>query len=125
MVAGYEDGGRVGAAAAATAAARAKGRPPRNQSLFMQAAMEAIVEAGAPTQMEIDTAFVKAVHDEEIRTRYCARLAEEGTQPGEDTKKVHDRLRRNFNRAMLSALNAKDLMAKDIDGRRMIWMGEL
>jgi hypothetical protein len=118
VVARTEDGGRVGQ----TIATARKGRPPRNQSMFMDVATEAILEAGLPIHPEIDTLAVRAVHDEEIRSRYAARLAEKNTQPDEDEEKVRERTRRAFNRVMLAALNAKDLMAKEINGRRLVWL---
>jgi len=64
---------------------------------------------------------VRAVHDDVIRKKVYARIAEQA-EPGEDRDKLAERQRRAFNRNVADAIKAVRLMAEERDGRRFIWL---
>lgn len=95
---------------------------PQQQRLLMSMTAEAIEEAG----QDVSTfggkgPRVRAVHDEAIRKKVYARIAEQA-QPDEDRKKLEDRQRKAFNRNIADAIKAQRLMAEEREGRRFIWL---
>ena len=94
---------------------------PPGRRLLMDMVREAIDEAGEDFRSFPDGPMVRAVKDEAIRLRYYARIAERAG-PGEDAKKLSARQRQAFNRAIAALLSAKDLVARDHDGARFIWL---
>jgi hypothetical protein len=63
---------------------------------------------------------VRAVFDEAVRQRHYTAIAEKAV-PGEDPNKVADRQRQAFNRSIKAMLDAKRLVAREVQGRRMLW----
>jgi hypothetical protein len=53
--------------------------------------------------------------------RYNARIAEEA-DADEDPDKLADRQRKSFKRAIEAGLKANRLMARQQDGKRLIWL---
>jgi RecA/RadA recombinase len=94
---------------------------PRTRRLVMDMVTAAIEEAGEDVQSFAGGPIVRAVSDDAVRARYYARIAEQAT-PDEDPHKMAERQRRGFNRTINAALNAKDLMAKERDGARLLWL---
>lgn len=64
---------------------------------------------------------VCAVHDEVVRPRYYARIAEKAGGR-EDPDALAERQRKAFNRAVEGALKAKHLMAKAEHDKRFLWL---
>jgi len=56
-----------------------------------------------------------------VRELYYEAIAEPADAE-EDPTKVAARKRQPFNRAIKAQLNAKTLVAREIDGRRMLWL---
>jgi hypothetical protein len=120
VVARTEDGGR---ASAATQRGEQTKRPPPQRRMLMQVVTDALNETGETIADSEGGSPVFAVHDAEIRSRYYARLAE---KPDEDTDddedKAKERKARAFRRAMSGALDAENLFAREIDGKRFVWL---
>jgi hypothetical protein len=64
---------------------------------------------------------VRAVDAERVRERYYAAIAEQADDD-EDEDKLAERQRKAFSRALKAMLDAKDAHAREVDGRRMIWL---
>jgi hypothetical protein len=94
---------------------------PRSRRLLMDMAAAAIEAAGKDFRSFPDGPMVHAVKDQCIRDRYYARIAEKA-ESGEDADKLAARQRKGFNRAIAAALAAKDLVARERDGTRFIWL---
>jgi len=89
---------------------------------MVRARLSAIAEAGEPFRpFGIDGPAVRAVRDDIIRHRYYARIAE-GAEPDEDLKKLAERQRKKFNRAINAVLDDKTLGAAERDGTRLLWV---
>lgn len=98
-----------------------KVRVPPQGSLLMATVELALIDAGKYVRPFIDGPEVKVVTEEEIRSRYYARLAEKPL-PGETPEKLVQRQRQAFHRAMNSALNAMRLIATERGGERIVWL---
>ncbi len=94
---------------------------PRQRRLLMEVVEQAIDEAGRDIKSFSDGPMVRAVSDEIARTRFYARIAEEPL-PDETAEKLKKRQRKAYNRAVDGALNAKDLVAKEEGGVRVLWL---
>jgi hypothetical protein len=99
--------------------AKAKRDVPRAQRLLMSIIDAAIDEAGFPFMPFADGPTVRGVKDGIARARYYARIAE--PEDDEDADKASDRKRKAWERAVKAALDAKDLMAVERDGGRLLW----
>jgi hypothetical protein len=64
--------------------------------------------------------MVRAVHDEAVRLRYYARIAERA-DPLEDADRLAEGQRKAFNRAVQATLDAKDLIARSESDKRLLW----
>lgn len=94
----------------------------RKQRLLMDVVAEAIEEAGCDFRaFGASGQAVRAVADDLVRKRYYARIAEQAA-PDEDRKKLGERQRKHFNRAIADALDAKTLFARERDGTRLLWL---
>ncbi len=88
----------------------------------MTATREAIDDAGQDIRpFGFDGPVVRAVADEAIRLRFYERIAEQAG-PDEDQNTVKERRRKSFNRSIESALKAQILVAREIQGQRLIWL---
>lgn len=94
---------------------------PRGQRLLMAMVAQAIDEAGEMIRPFDNGPLVKGVCDEAVRRRYYARIAEKA-EPGEDPRKLLERQKKAFNRAIKAALEAVILMACDRDETRLLWL---
>jgi hypothetical protein len=79
----------------------------------------AIDEAGLSFMPFADGPIVRGVKDGIARARYYGRIAE--PEDDEDADKASDRKRKAWKRAVKAALDAKDLMAVERDGGRLLW----
>jgi AAA domain len=106
------------------AAPAAKGKPPRRvpeqRRLLMEIVTLALDEAGQDLFIP-NGPTVRAVHDEIVRPRYYARIAERAGGL-EDPDALAERQRKAFNRAVEGALKAKHLMAKAENDKRFMWL---
>ena len=68
-----------------------------------------------------DGPLVRAVHDEAVRLRYYARIAEQAA-PDELPDQLAERQRKAFSRAVKDALDAKDIIARAENDRRFLWL---
>jgi hypothetical protein len=90
--------------------------------LLMSVVVEAIDEAGQEFRPYAkDGVVVRSVDDALVRERYYTRIAEQA-DPNEDPIRIASRQRKAFNRAIKAALDAKDLMAKPQNGKRLLWL---
>jgi len=94
---------------------------PRAQRLLMDMVKAAIDDAGEDFLPFANGPAVRAVSDDAVRSRYYARIAEQA-ESGEDAHKMAERQRKAFNRAIASAVKAKDLIAKQRNGERLLWL---
>jgi hypothetical protein len=94
---------------------------PRARRLLMDVVKASLEEAGEEFRPFADGPLVRATSDAAVRSRYYARIAEKA-EPSEDYQKMAERQRKGFNRAIAAALQAKDLMAKQHDGLRRLWL---
>jgi hypothetical protein len=105
--------------------AAAKGKPsktiPRGRRLLMDMVRDAIDEAGQDLRSFPDGPMVRAVHEEAVRLRYYARIAEQAG-PDDNPPTLAARQRQAFNRAVKAALDAKDIIARNEDDRRFLWL---
>jgi AAA domain len=99
--------------------ATAKRDVPRAQRLLMSVIEAAIDEAGLSFMPFADGPTVRGVKDGIARARYYGRIAE--PEDDEDADKASDRKRKAWKRAVKAALDAKDLMAVERDGGRLLW----
>jgi hypothetical protein len=107
------------------AAPAAKGKSPRRvpeqRRLLMEIVTQALDEAGRDFLSFLNGPMVRAVHDELVRLRYYARIAERAGKL-EDPEALAERQRKAFNRAVEGALKAKHLMARAEDDKRFLWL---
>jgi hypothetical protein len=94
---------------------------PRAKRLLREMLTQALDEAGESLRPFANGPIVRAVHDERVRDRYYAAIAEQAA-PDESEERLAERQRKAFNRAVKSALDAKEALARQIAGRRMIWL---
>jgi hypothetical protein len=94
---------------------------PRSRRLLMEMIAQAIDAAGQDLRSFPDGPMVRAVHDEAVRTRYYARIAEQAA-PDELPCALAERQRKAFSRAVKAALDAKDIIARTDDDRRLLWL---
>jgi hypothetical protein len=94
---------------------------PRGRRLIMDITAHALDEVGEDFRPYANGPIVRAVSDEAVRERYYDRIAEKA-EPDEDAHKLAERQRKAFNRAIKDALNAKDLIAKEHGGARLLWL---
>jgi len=95
---------------------------PRSQRLLSDIIVAAIDDAGeAVRPFGLDGPPVRAVSDEIIRSRLYAAIAEKAS-PDDDPDKVAERQRKAFSRSIADLLKAKTFTARDIKGRRMLWL---
>jgi hypothetical protein len=99
--------------------AKAPKQVPRAQRLLMSVITDAIDEAGFQFAAFSDGPLVRGVKDAIARARYYARIAE--PEDDEDAGKASDRKRKAWKRAVKAALDARDLMAVERDGGRLLW----
>jgi hypothetical protein len=113
----------IGMAPAPATATKGK-EAPRSLRMLISVVRHAIMESeSSPIRPFADGPLIKAVSDEIVRRRYYLRIAEKA-EPDEDPKKLADRQRNAFNNAVKSALKSEDLMARDRDGVRYLWIGK-
>ena len=98
-----------------------KASVPPQERLLMDTVELALIEAGKNVRPFIDGPEVKAVAEEEIRSRYYARLAEKADSD-EAPELFAQRQSKAFRRSLASAIKAKNLIAADRAGRRIIWL---
>ena len=94
---------------------------PRGRRLLMDMVEQAIADAGCELRSFPDGPMVRAVHDEAVRLRYYARIAEQAT-PEDTPEQIAERQRKAFSRAIKAALDAKDLIARSDNDRRFLWL---
>jgi RecA/RadA recombinase len=95
---------------------------PESRRLLMDMITQAVAEAGQDGFRSFaDGPLVRAVHDEAVRSRYYARIAERAG-PLDDPDLLAERQRKAFNRAVEAALKAKSIFARADDGRRFLWL---
>ena len=95
---------------------------PERQRLLLDIVVAAIDEFGETVRpFGADAPSVRTVFDEVVRDRYYAAIAEKA-DPGDGQEKVAERQRKAFNRAINAMLDAKRLVARDVGGRRMLWL---
>ena len=94
---------------------------PARQRLLIDIIARAIGESGEEIKPFADDQPVCAVPDEVVRDRYYTAIAEEA-KPNDDPDQVAERQRKAFNRALKAMLDAKQLLACNIDRRRMLWL---
>ena len=113
----------VGCIEAAERAAKGKTAKtiPRSRRLLMEMVKQAIDEAGQDLRSFPDGPMVRAVPDEAVRLRYYVRIAEQAG-PDDDPLTLAARQRQAFNRAVKAALDAKDIIARTDDDRRLLWL---
>lgn len=106
-------------------AVKSTGKPPKkmpeSRRLLMDMITQAIGEAGRDFRSFADGPLVRAVHDEDVRQRYYARIAEQ-SDPDELPGALAERQRKGFNRAVKAALDAKNIIARNEDDRRFLWL---
>jgi len=130
VVLGYDDDGdevstlivdEVIEAESQASAPKAKSVPER-QRLLLDIVTDAIDDHGesirpfGPSDLS-----VRAIFDEIVRERYYAAIAEKA-DPDDDEDKIAERKRKAFNRAINAMLDAKRLVAREVNGRRMLWL---
>jgi RecA/RadA recombinase len=101
-----------------SSAPRGKLVPP-SQRLLSDIIVQALDEAGEAFQ--VGGQPVRVVHDERVRERYYAAIAEQA-DASDDPDKLAERQRRAFNRAVAAELKTKRLTAKASAGRRLLWL---
>jgi hypothetical protein len=95
---------------------------PQTQRMLMDVIVAAIEESGADFRPDgTNGPKVRAVAERAIRSRYNARIAEEA-DADEDPDKLADRQRKSFKRAIEAGLKANRIMARQSDGKRLIWL---
>lgn len=94
---------------------------PAQRRLLMEVISQAIDEAGKDLRSFPDGPMVRAVHDEVVRQRYYARIAEQAS-PDELPGALAERQRKAFTRSVKAALDAKHVMARAEDDRRLLWL---
>ena len=93
----------------------------KNRKLLIETITKAIDEAGRDFRSFPDGPMVRAVHDEAVRQRYYARIAEQAA-PDELPHALADRQRQAFNRSIKAALDTKEIIARAEDDRRFLWL---
>ena len=102
-------------------APRAKSVPPR-QRLLLDIVTDSITERGESIKpFGSGSASVRGVFDGVVRDRYYAAIAEKA-DPDDDEEKIAERKRKAFNRAINAMLDAKRLVAREVNGRRLLWL---
>lgn len=103
--------------------APAKPRPvPASQRLLMACVQDAIEEAGETFRpFGGDGPQVRGVRDSDLRRKYFDRLADTA-QVDEDPRRLSERQRKSFNRAIESALKSQALIACTRKGERWSWL---
>ena len=86
----------------------------------MEVTGQAVAEAGLDLRSFPDGPIVRAVHDEAVRLRYYARIAEQAA-PSDTPEQIAERQRKAFSRAVKAALDAKDLIARSESDKRFLW----
>jgi hypothetical protein len=94
---------------------------PRQRRLLMEVAEQAIEQAGQDLVSFPKGPTVRAVSEEAVRLRYYIRIAEQAER-NEDAATIEARRRKAFGRALKAAIDAKDLMAREYNGERMLWL---
>ncbi len=95
---------------------------PQTQRMLMDVIVAALEENGADFRPDgTNGPHVRAVAERAIRSRYNARIAEEA-DIDEDPDKLADRQRKSFKRAIEAGLKANRIMARQSDGKRLIWL---
>jgi RecA/RadA recombinase len=95
---------------------------PLSQRMLMDVIIAALEENGEDFRPDGPRGpSVRAVAERSIRLRYNARIAEEA-DADEDPDKLADRQRKSFKRAIEAGLKANRLMARQQDGKRLIWL---
>ena len=88
-----------------------KGKAPKklapSRRLLMEVTEQAIVDIGLDLRSFPDGPMVHAVHDEAVRLRYYARIAEQAA-PEDTPEQIAERQRKAFSRAVKAALDAKE-----------------
>jgi hypothetical protein len=130
VVLGYDDDGdevstlivdEVIEAESQASAPKAKSVPER-QRLLLDIVTDAIDDHGESIKPFGHSALsVRSVFDGIVRDRYYAAIAE-NADPDDDAEKVAERKRKAFNRAINAMLDAKRLVAREVKGRRMLWL---
>lgn len=93
----------------------------RAQRLMTDIILQAIDAARETIKPFADGQDVRATDNDRVRELYYEAIAEPADAE-EDPAKVAARKRQAFNRAIKAQLNAKTLVAREIDGRRMLWL---
>jgi hypothetical protein len=106
--------------------AAAKDKPAKtiskSRKLLMEMVTQALNEDGCDFHSyTADGPIVTAVHDEAVRLRYYARIAEQA-DPDEPPSALAERQRKAFGRAVKAALDAKEVIARAEDDKRFLWL---
>ena len=115
IVSNVEDGGE------APQSGKSSQSVTRARRLLRDVVALAIDEAGEMIPSFPAGPTVRAVKEDAVRRRYFVRIAEKA-EPGEDPKKLADRIAKAFKRTVVAALNAKELMARESGGERFLWL---
>jgi hypothetical protein len=104
-----------GMSTATTSTDKAKRRPSKQQRAFMDAVRQARDKVGQMIRPFNDGPSVHAVDHEEVRPVYYAML---GGEVAEKSKRTL------FARRYKAAIDAQEIIARDLDGTTMIWLPE-
>jgi AAA domain len=94
---------------------------PPQERLLLDTVVLALIEAGKDVRPYPDGPQVKAVAEDEIRSRYYAGIAEKA-DPDEAPDLFAQRQSKAFRRSLAAAIKAKRLVAAAHNGRRIIWL---
>jgi AAA domain len=95
---------------------------PRAQRLLMDVVATALEEAAVLAKpLGENGPQIQIVAETAVRNRYFASIAEQA-EPGEDKKTLVERQKKAFNRSIKAALEAKTLCAREMDGKRILWL---
>lgn len=94
---------------------------PASARLLMEVVAQAIDEDGETFKPFRDGPTVRGVIEDTVRDRYYARIADKAV-PDDTPKKLAERQRKEFGRAIKRELDAKRLVAANLKGRRCLWL---
>lgn len=94
---------------------------PGSRLLLHEKLAQALAECGEEIRPFADGPKLRAVAEDQVRKLYYAALAEKA-EADEAAYKLANRQRQAFSRAVNASLNAKEAIASDVGGRRMLWL---
>ncbi len=89
--------------------------------LLLEVVAEVIDEAGEAVRPAPGFPTVKGVPEKVVRERFYERVAE-NAEPDEDPRKLAERLRKAFQRAVNAMMEQKEIGAAEIEARRFFWL---